>query len=194
MRPVGADDVRRAELRQSVRGYAIEDVDELLERVAVQLERREAEVTELRGRLRDAEARLGAALESGAAVQRRLATAEHAADTALADARQRAQEVEEAVEREANRRLERAEADATEVRHAARREAEAERARSARLRQLRASQRDEYRRHLQQCLAELEDQVAEEGVPGADPADDPDAAPAGGSDGSGGDAVDGPTR
>jgi DivIVA domain-containing protein len=167
VRPLDADEVRRSRFATVERGYDPREVDTLLERLAAQLDHHQAELTGLRRRLRDAEARLAAALEAEAGVQRRLATADRAASTALDDARSRADELTEAVEREALDRLHRAEQDAAQRRSAAeeeaaallaraREEAAVERRRAERLRDLRLEHREAYREHLRRCLEDLD--------------------------------------
>ena len=54
-RPVTGDDVRALRLSVAVRGYRMAETDWLLDQLAQILDRRDAEIAELRARLRDAD-------------------------------------------------------------------------------------------------------------------------------------------
>jgi DivIVA domain-containing protein len=69
---LSSEDVVNHEFRQALRGYAIPEVDELLHRVADQLERAQADIRDLRLRLGRSEARLRAALETEATLRQQL--------------------------------------------------------------------------------------------------------------------------
>ncbi len=106
------DDIVNHEFKQRVRGYDVESVDGFLDRLADQIEATDREVTDLRSRLRDAESRLAEALETESTLKRTLVTAQDAAQRALDDAREQADELRGAAEREVTDQLERARAEA----------------------------------------------------------------------------------
>ncbi|WP_052667688.1 DivIVA domain-containing protein [Nitriliruptor alkaliphilus] len=80
------DDIVGYRFKQSLRGYAIDEVDDLLDRLADQVERMAAELAALRGQVQDAEARAAATRETEATLQRTLVVAQQAAERNLADA------------------------------------------------------------------------------------------------------------
>lgn len=126
------EDLVNYQLKKAVRGYSTEQVDELLDQVADQIERTDHELDELRQRVRDTEARLAEALETESAIRRTAAAAEGATERALQEAREQADELREACEREVTAQLAAAEAEAARIvadanEQAARRLAEAER-------------------------------------------------------------------
>jgi DivIVA domain-containing protein len=161
------DDIVGYEFRQQkVRGYDVDEVDDLLDRLADQVERTDQELADLRRRLREAEARLGSALETESTLKRTLVTAQEAAERALADAREQADELRETAERAIDDQLARAREEATTLvtraQHQAR--AELEQARSqriaveGRLAALRALE-DRHRRSLERHLRAQLDQL-----------------------------------
>jgi cell division initiation protein len=163
------DEIVNHRFKQALRGYAIDDVDDLLDKLAEQVERTQAELAELRERVRDAEASAAAAEEIGATLQRTLVVAQQAADRTVADAEEAARTTRERATAEAARIRADAEAHAArtfdEVQTAARREVDAARARvdeaASRYRQLLAdvaAHRDELHarlRGLDEIVTEL---------------------------------------
>ncbi|MFA9445433.1 DivIVA domain-containing protein [Egicoccus sp. AB-alg6-2] len=120
------EDLANYQLRRATRGYARDQVDELLDQIADQIERTDRELDELRRRVRDAEARLAQALERESAVRRNAAVAEGAASRALEDAREQADELREACEREVRGQLDAAAERAAQIIEAAEAAARAE--------------------------------------------------------------------
>jgi cell division initiation protein len=161
------EDIVNHEFRQALRGYAIPEVDDLLDRVADQLERAQADIDDLRLRLQQAEARLGAALETEATLKRTFVTAQQAAEQALDGAREQAEELRRVAEREVLEQLRRAQAEAerlvTEARSSAEEELRQAReqraamvAEVAALAELERRQRATLRQQLQGYLAALD--------------------------------------
>lgn len=111
------DQIVNYELKQAVRGYSMKQVDDLLDRVADELERHRAEAADLRERLARAEAALAGASETEQTLKRTLVTAQRAAEQALEDARVRAAELLDEAEREAEATTDQAYQDAEELRH-----------------------------------------------------------------------------
>lgn len=127
------DDIVGYRFKHALRGYATDEVDELLDQLADQVERTTAEVDELRERVRTAEAQVAAAHEAESTLQRTLVVAQQAAERTVAEAEQTAAEAMRSAEAEAEQvRAEaasQAEATLAEAQTSARREADAARAR-----------------------------------------------------------------
>ncbi|GGI04345.1 hypothetical protein GCM10011354_08630 [Egicoccus halophilus] len=87
----------------------------MLGRLAQQLAQTEAEADHLRRRVRDAEARLAATLEREGAAKRNVAVADGAVQRAMEDAREQADELRAACEREVLAQLEAAERRAAAI-------------------------------------------------------------------------------
>jgi DivIVA domain-containing protein len=185
------DDIVGYEFRQqTVRGYDVQQVDDLLDQLADQVERTERELDDLRQRLRDSEARLAAALETESTLKRTLVTAQDAAERALAEAREQADELRETAERAIDEQLARAREEARTVVSDAQRDARAElttareqRAaiedRLAGLRELEQRHRKTLERHLRVHLDQLEQLASDPGSPTNLPAPAPDQRPGG---------------
>lgn len=107
------------DLKLALRGYATDQVDELLDRLADQIERNEAELSQLRGRVREAEARAASAAEAEATVHRTLVAAQTTADRITAEAEQTAASLREEAERAAADLREEAEQTAMSLREEA---------------------------------------------------------------------------
>lgn len=118
------DQIVAYEFKQAMRGYAVTEVDDLLDRVADQLERNERDLADLQTRLDTAERRLAAALESESAVTRTLVTAQQTAERTVAEAGAHAAEVVAEAEQRAAELLASAQAQADEFRHAVSEETE----------------------------------------------------------------------
>jgi DivIVA domain-containing protein len=178
------DDIVNYEFRQQkVRGYDVEQVDDLLDRLADQVERTDREVDDLRRRLRESEARLAAALETESTLKRTLVTAQDAAERALAEAREQADELRETAERAIDEQLARAREEARTLVADAQREAgtELETARQQRaavearieaLRALEQRHRTSLERYLRAQLDQLEQLAADADAPSNAPAPD----------------------
>ena len=162
------DDIVSYEFKQALRGYAISEVDDLLDRLADQVERDERDRDELRQRLRDTEARLASALETESMLKRTLITAQQAADRSMADAREQADELRVASEREVMEQLRQANAEADRIVAEAHQTAQAEldgarreladlSARLVELRQLNEQHRSHMRHYLSDQLATLDE-------------------------------------
>lgn len=165
--PYSPDDIVNVELKQSVRGYSIPQVDALLDELADQVEASERELQELRSRIRDAEARLASALETESTLKRTLVTAQQAAESSLEEARADAAEMRAAAEADAERVREEARRESEAMLEQARRTAaaEADAARQQRaaiesridtLREVEQRHRSVLRRHLEEQLAVLD--------------------------------------
>jgi DivIVA domain-containing protein len=171
------DDIVGYDFRQQkMRGYDVDQVDDLLDQLADQVEATDRELDDLRARLRDAEARCAAALETESSLKRTLVTAQDAAERALSEAREQADELRETAERAIDEQLARAREEAASIVAAAQRDARAEldavreqRAaideRVAALRDLERRHRQSLERHLRVQLAALEDLAADPDAP-----------------------------
>ncbi len=153
------------DLKQSVRGYSVAQVDELLDLLADQVEAAQQEQERLTARLRDAEARLAATQETESTLQRTLITAQQAAERSLQEAKDEAEAIlgrarQEAseVEQDARQQAERVLADA---RASAAREAEEARRRRAALQERVDELVERERRHRAHLRELLERQLAE---------------------------------
>jgi cell division initiation protein len=176
------DDIVSYEFRQQkVRGYDIAQVDEVLDRLADQVERTDRELDDLRRRLRESEARLAAALETETTLKRTLVTAQDAAERALAEAREQADELRETAERAIDEQLARAREEARTLVTDAQREARSEvetaqrqraaiEGRLASLRELEQRHRSSLERHLRAQLDELEQLARDQDAPSNSPA------------------------
>jgi DivIVA domain-containing protein len=176
------DDIVSYEFRQQkVRGYDVEQVDDLLDRLADQVERTDRELDDLRRRLRDCEARLASALETETALKRTLVTAQDAAERALAEAREQADELRETAERAIDEQLARARDEARTLVTDAQREARAEletarqqraavESRIGSLRALEQRHRTSLERYLRAQLDQLEKLASDADAPSNAPA------------------------
>lgn len=156
------EDLARHRFRRTLRGYAPAEVDDLLDRLGAQLRRTDAQVEELRSRVREVETRLAGALEDEAAVKQALSTGRHAAERSLQDAREQADELRAAVEREVTDQLDQAGRQAMAVLDEAREQRAVELARLRDLRELTERHRATLQAHLDQQgrrLAELDEQL-----------------------------------
>jgi DivIVA domain-containing protein len=129
-----AEQIRSHGFRQTLRGYAVGEVDELVDRLADQTERTDRELDELRQRLRATEARLAEALETEGTLKRTLLIAQQAAERTLDEARAEAAALRTEAEREVTDQLaageqQRAAADEDAARIRADAQAEADRIR-----------------------------------------------------------------
>ncbi|MBI2168950.1 MAG: DivIVA domain-containing protein [Actinobacteria bacterium] len=86
-------ELRTVELREAWRGYRPDDVDELLDRVAGTIERLQAQVERLSGRLTKAEGEAGLGREADEMLRRTLLLAQRTADAAVSEAQERARRV-----------------------------------------------------------------------------------------------------
>lgn len=147
------------ELKQTVRGYSVAQVDELLDRLADQVEAAQLEQARLTDRLHAAEARLEATQETESTLNRTLVTAQQAAERTVQEAREeadallaRAREEADRIEQDARAEAERVLAEAQQ---GATREAEEARRRRAALQERidELEQRERrYRQHLRELL------------------------------------------
>ena len=125
---LGPDEIINYALRKATRGYAVKDVDDLLDQLAVQtqdlLERLaelEAERDQLRGQLAEAS-------ESESMLKRTLVTAQRAAEASVAEAREEADALRQRARERAEELLASAAEQAQELRDAALRRARADEA------------------------------------------------------------------
>ena len=100
--PLRPEDIVGYPLRQALRGYAIEQVDELLDRVADEIERLNTELTATRARLDEAQAAMSSAGETEATLKRMLVSAQQAAERSIEQANERARRIVEDAQREAD--------------------------------------------------------------------------------------------
>lgn len=100
-----AEQIRSHGFRQGLRGYAVGEVDELVDRLADQAERADRDLAELRQRLRSTEARLAEALETEGTLKRTLLIAQQAAERTLDEARNDAAALRAEAEREVTDQL-----------------------------------------------------------------------------------------
>lgn len=115
-------ELRTAEFREAWRGYRHEDVDELLDRAALTVERLQGQVERLSERLARVEEEAGLGREADEMLRRTLLLAQRTADAAVSEARERAQRLTSEAEA-------RAQAIVSEAREEAQRVAAAERER-----------------------------------------------------------------
>jgi DivIVA domain-containing protein len=100
------EDIVNHEFKQALRGYAVQEVDDLLDRLADQLERADRDIDDLRQRLRDADDRVAEARATESSLKRTLITAQDAAQRTIDDAQAHADAVRGEADREAAARLE----------------------------------------------------------------------------------------
>jgi cell division initiation protein len=153
------------DLKQSVRGYSVAQVDELLDRLADQVEAAQQQQERLTARLHEAEQRLEATQETESTLKRTLITAQQAAERSLQEAKDeaeamldRARQEAAEVEQDARQEAERVLADA---RASASREAEEARRRRAALQERVDELAERERRHRAHLRELLEHQLAE---------------------------------
>ncbi|MBW3562629.1 MAG: DivIVA domain-containing protein [Actinobacteria bacterium] len=149
------DDIVNYPLKQSLRGYSISQVDELLDQVADELERMRAELEDRDRRLARAEHRADELEETEATLRRTLVTAQRAAEDTIEEARQRAEELIEDARREAAQAHEEALREARRREEALRRRYERLRGKVAELEEYESTFRDDLRSMLQQQLEQL---------------------------------------
>lgn len=121
-------------LRTGVRGYRVEQVDELLDRVADRIEVLERQLAESHEAVRAADRRAEESTATESTLKRTLVTAQRAAEETVAQAREEAESILSQAREEADQLLGDARAEAAEVRDAAASEAESTQAETARAR------------------------------------------------------------
>lgn len=121
-------------LRTAVRGYKVEQVDDLLDRVADRIEVLERELEASREAVRAAERRAEESTATETTLKRTLVTAQRAAEETVAQARTEAETIVSEAQQEADRLVAEARAQAEEVRVAATAEAETVRSETLRAR------------------------------------------------------------
>lgn len=121
-------------LRTGVRGYRVEQVDELLDRVADRIEVLERQLEDAHEAVRDAERRAAESTATETTLKRTLVTAQRAAEETVSQAREEAEAILSQAREEADQLLGDARTEAAQVRDAAASEAEATRAETARAR------------------------------------------------------------
>lgn len=158
------DEIVNYPLRQAVRGYAVKQVDALLDEVADQIEELSGQLAESRDDAARLRTQLSASGESEATITRTLVTAQRAAEEALAEARREAAELLEAAEADARR----VRADAHEAAEAeiagARGETERLERRLSQLADVERGGRQRMRGELEQLLGTLDSLEAEAGA------------------------------
>lgn len=151
------DDIVNHDFKQRLRGYDVEAVDAFLDRVADQIEANDRELADLRSRLREAESRLAEALETESTLKRTLVTAQDAAQRALDDAREQADELRATAERRVTEQLEEARAEAQRLVADGHREREQLLASLEELRSVEEHHRVGLRDHLEGILTALDE-------------------------------------
>lgn len=151
------DDIVNHEFKQALRGYAITEVDDLLDRLADQIERADRDVADLTARLKDADARLTEALATEGSLKRTLITAQDAAQRTMDDAQAHADDVLEEARTRSDAMLRDAERASERTRAANVAEERAVTARIEGLAVLEERYRAELRSQLEQYLAALDD-------------------------------------
>lgn len=170
------DDIVNHEFRQTMRGYAVAEVDELLDRLADQVERNERDLAELRQRLEADGAKLADAQRNEAVLTQTLVTAQQTAQRTVQDAEERAaiivadaqaqsDELTAQAERQAAAVTAEANAGAERMRAETEQERAALRGRFEHLIATERTHREELRAHLERLLAALDER-------GDDPAAD----------------------
>jgi cell division initiation protein len=183
------------DLKQSVRGYSVAQVDDLLDQLADQVEAADTRIEELTLRLGRAEERIAEASETETALKRTLVTAQQTAERTVAEAQQEAERILAEAQNEAEQ-LRSASLDEHERVQAETRQrlaAEVEEARLQRaaieeridtLRTRERQLRERLRRELLQQLAQLDaaapsepasDRAGRSGAAPTEPSDEPEA-------------------
>lgn len=126
------DEIADYPLRTGVRGYRVEQVDELLDRVADRIEVLERQLEEAHEAVREADRRVVESSATEATLKRTLVTAQRAAEETVSQAKEEAASVLSQAQEEADRLLGDARAEAAEVRDSAAAEAESTRAEAVR--------------------------------------------------------------
>lgn len=103
-------------LRTSVRGYRVEQVDELLDRVADRIESLQRELAEAREHVVAAERRADESSATESTLKRTLVTAQRAAEDTVAEAKAEAAAIRSDAEEQADRMLGAARAEAEDLR------------------------------------------------------------------------------
>ncbi|MBW3576455.1 MAG: DivIVA domain-containing protein [Actinobacteria bacterium] len=163
--PLTPNDIVNYPLKQAVRGYSVQQVDELLDRVADQLERLELQLQEARREAERVAARVDEMQETEVTLKRTLVTAQRAAEQTLEEARERAAEIVSEAHREAERIVARATDEARRTQVELRRDVDALEHRMETLRTL----EEEYRSGLR-IVAERHLRAVKEMAPVAPPA------------------------
>lgn len=188
------DDIVGHRFKQALRGYAIDEVDDLLDRLADQVERTDAQLSDLRARVTQAEEQAATARRIEESLQRALVTAQETAERVVAEAEAEATTRREQAEQDAERTLADARRQADELladaESAAAREATAARSRvdeaARRQREVLADitrQRDALRGHLRELDAlvdagvEVPASTGAAGLVGGELSDDDSEAP-----------------
>lgn len=156
-----AEDLVDYPLKLAVRGYAVSQVDDLLDRAADSLDRLHARVAELEAQLAGCQEHLAAAEETEGTLKRTLVTAQRAAEQSLEEARARAARLVDDAERQAREQTMDAERRRRQLED-----------RIAELREFEQSYRAELREVLEQRLEQLQgigDTVAPVASPGEVP-------------------------
>jgi cell division septum initiation protein DivIVA len=123
---VTPSELRDSDIREAFRGYARDDVDELLERAAAALEHLTERVQQMSGRVSDAESNAHRTRENEDIIQRTLIMAQKAADDAVAEAETRARSIMQDAEMKAAAVMNEAETKAVATAEAERQRVEAE--------------------------------------------------------------------
>ncbi len=168
-------------LRTGVRGYRVDEVDELLDRVADQLERLQARLQEQHEELERARARAAEATETEDTLRRTLVTAQRTAEETVAEAEQEAERIRREAREEAEQQRASLDEELRSLRETAVAEAEeaaaaADRARrdaDLRITQLRGVA-ERFRTQMQDHLDAHRALLAEVPLPRLDTADEPD--------------------
>lgn len=151
------------DLKQSVRGYAISQVDDLLDQLADQVEAEQFERDRLVAQLREAEGRLEESQETESMLKRTLLTAQQAAERSLQEARDEAAELIEQAREQARTLEEEARLQSArvldEAREMAAREVEETRRRRAALQERVDDLVERERRHRTRLRELLEGQL-----------------------------------
>lgn len=111
-------------LKTGVRGYRVDQVDELLDRVADRIERLETRVAELQRDLDQERLRAEEASATESTLKRTLVTAQRAAEETVAEAQQEAERIGDEVRREVDALRAEVQRDADQLRSAAQADAE----------------------------------------------------------------------
>lgn len=125
---LGPDEIINYALRKATRGYAVKDVDDLLDQLAVQTQDLLARLTELEADREELRGQLAEASESESMLKRTLVTAQRAAEASVAEAREEAEALRQRARERAEELLASAAEQAQELRDAALRRARADEA------------------------------------------------------------------
>lgn len=180
---LGPDEIINYPLKKATRGYAVKEVDDLLDQLAVQTQDLLARIDRLEDEREQLGAQLAEASETESMLKKTLVTAQRAAEASVAEAREEADELRQRARDRVEEMLASAAEQAHELREAALRRARADEADVRRyrrdveehidaLRTFAADHRARLAHHLEQQQARLDEMELPEAPPEPELVDD----------------------